>query len=552
MKTRRLLSLLLALALLSAALPAFAAENAAVYVRLKKDAALYADRELTELLGTLDEEAVAALLEQTKTALRIQTNTTLAFDEAWVSPDDAVILSACATPTDLLPVTEPEEEPAKEEPAKEEPAEEEPAAKEPEQTAAAEPAEEQILRPKPKPEPAAKEPKPEEQEPTEEKQEQTSPGKPAPEQIPEPAGKPAPAAEQITKPKPEAEKKPAEEKPQSKPAEAKPEPAGEEPKPAAEEPEEDLPFFGSRKEPGPTNPDSLPDIARRTGGSEPLSASGTLYTVSEDGTLVTTKYTDETETGLPAVRNQNPYGACWDFAIVGAMEIDLITDHQADPSIDLSEFFVAYFSAHNAPYAKGGDEGDTVTGIVGSYFAGQGKNYLDIGGNTRMAYYILSALIGTTTEEDNPFPDPDRTDQDKTVESFNIAAQLTGTYYLPTAEDGSPDREAVREAIRTHGSVKVSMWMPTMGDGRESYRDQKTNAVYGIYTETNHDVLLVGWDDNYSRNNFDSRLKPKANGAWRVRNSYGSGWGDGGYFWLSYEDRSLSTPVAVDAENGTS
>ena len=162
MKTRRLLSLLLALALLSAALPAFAAENAAVYVRLKKDAALYADRELTELLGTLDEEAVAALLEQTKTALRIQTNTTLAFDEAWVSPDDAVILSACATPTDLLPVTEPEEKPAEEEPIKEKPAAEEPepeskpAAKEPkaekpEPATASPPAEERNPGPKPKP-----------------------------------------------------------------------------------------------------------------------------------------------------------------------------------------------------------------------------------------------------------------------------------------------------------------------------------------------------------------------------------------------------------------
>ena len=553
MKTRRLLSLLLALALLSAALPAFAAENAAVYVRLKKDAALYADRELTELLGTLDEEAVAALLEQTKTALRIQTNTTLAFDEAWVSPDDAVILSACATPTDLLPVTEPEEKPAEEEPIKEKPAAEEPEP-EPESkpATASEPAEERNPGPEPKPEHETKEPKAEEPEPVVKEPE------PKPEPKPEPAAeepkaeKPAeekPVPKPAAEPKPEPEPEPKPEPAAKEPKAEEPVPAAEETKPAEEEPEPDLPFFGSRREPGPTNPDDLPETAR-PGASEPLSASGALYTMSEDGTLVTAKYTDETETGLPAGRNQNPYGACWDFAIVGAMEIDLITDNQADTSIDLSEFFVAYFSAHNAPYAKGGDEGDTVTGIVGSYFAGQGKNYLDIGGNTRMAYYILSALVGTTAEEDNPFPDPDRTDQDKTVESFDIAAQLTGTYYLPTAEDGSPDREAIREAIRSHGSVKVSMWMPTLGVGRESYRDQENNAVYGTYTGTNHDVLLVGWDDNYSRNNFDSRLKPKANGAWRVRNSYGSGWGDGGYFWLSYEDKSLSTPVAVDAENG--
>ena len=64
MKTKRLLSLLLALALLLSVLPAAAADDAAVFVRLKKEAALYGDRELTELLGTLDEEAVVTLLEK--------------------------------------------------------------------------------------------------------------------------------------------------------------------------------------------------------------------------------------------------------------------------------------------------------------------------------------------------------------------------------------------------------------------------------------------------------------------------------------------------------
>ena len=524
MKTRRLLSLLLALALILSALPLAAAEDSAVFVRLKKDAALYADRELTELLGTLDGESVVTLLEEEEKALRVQFKTKPDVDQAWVFFEDAEILADFATPTDLLPIREPEPVIVAGPEAEKMPAEE------PEAKAA-------VIATAP--EPAA------EQEPI------TEPKATAESEV---AAEPVAVAE----PKMAAEKTElaAESVVETEPVvEAEPEPAEPKPAEAPEEEEEEIPVHGSREETGPTDPEDLPDSARAPGSGEAYSASGALYTMGDDGTLVTTKYreTDEETGNLPAVRNQNPYGACWDFAIVGAMEIDLITDGNAKADeIDLSEFFVAYFSAHNAPYPKGGDEGDSVTAIVGSYYTGKtyNYNYLDIGGNTRMAYYILSALIGTTTEADNPFPERDRSDQDKTVESYDIAAQLTGAYYLPTKEDGGLDREAVQEAIRAHGSVKVSMWMPRNTD-EDSYFQADNSAIFGTRGDTNHDVLLVGWDDGYSRENFDSRLRPEKNGAWKVRNSYGAAWGDGGYFWLSYEDASLSNPVAVDAESGS-
>ena len=50
-----------------------------------------------------------------------------------------------------------------------------------------------------------------------------------------------------------------------------------------------------------------------------------------------------------------------------------------------------------------------------------------------------------------------------------------------------------------------------------------------------HGVVIIGWDDNYSRNNFVYE-KPQNDGAWLILNSWGSNWGNNGTAWISYED----------------
>ena len=325
----------------------------------------------------------------------------------------------------------------------------------------------------------------------------------------------------------------------------------------SEEPEQEEYATGSLEEAEPEDI-IITEAELQTLSEEGVQLETSSVYVMEEDQLVASLYQPIAADTLPEARNQNPFGTCWAFAAVGAMEIDLIKDNKANSSIDLSEFFVAYFSAHNYPYPKEGGEGDSVSVTINDKYTNT-KNYLDMGGLSAMAYHILASLIGTTTEEANPYP-ANRSEAEKLPSDYtSIAAQITGAYNLNTT-----DADQIKKQIQEHGSVKVSIYainstsnyntvVPVKKEdgtvvGNVGY-NSSTAALYGTYTNTNHDVLLVGWDDNYSRENFLSELRPSSNGAWKARNSWGTGFGQNGYFWISYEDKSLGKATSFDAEN---
>ncbi|MDR0846094.1 MAG: C1 family peptidase [Lactobacillales bacterium] len=77
----------------------------------------------------------------------------------------------------------------------------------------------------------------------------------------------------------------------------------------------------------------------------------------------------------------------------------------------------------------------------------------------------------------------------------------------------------------------------TNGKITVTYRDKPyTTNVFG----SNHQVTIVGYDDNYSADNFNPEVRPASNGAFLVKNSWGTSAHDGGYFWLSYEAGTLA------------
>ncbi|MBO4548833.1 MAG: Ig-like domain-containing protein, partial [Abditibacteriota bacterium] len=100
----------------------------------------------------------------------------------------------------------------------------------------------------------------------------------------------------------------------------------------------------------------------------------------------------------------------------------------------------------------------------------------------------------------------------------------------------------VKDEIYKHGAVQVTYshyddYLRIKGNDWTYFVDD--SSVTGSY----HIVSLVGWDDNFSADNFVTPAP--GNGAFLVRNSWGTGWGDGGYFWLSYYNPNTSDFVSL-------
>lgn len=111
-----------------------------------------------------------------------------------------------------------------------------------------------------------------------------------------------------------------------------------------------------------------------------------------------------------------------------------------------------------------------------------------------------------------------------------------GTTSLRYLYKDNPDE--VKRAIMDNGGV-YSSYAQAAACSVNSTSYYMYDSYAGSYT--GHSIEIVGWDDNYSRLNFgnSTSTRPKNNGAWLIKNSWGSYNSLGGYFWISYEDKYL-------------
>ena len=233
---------------------------------------------------------------------------------------------------------------------------------------------------------------------------------------------------------------------------------------------------------------------------------------------------------LNEVRNQNPWGTCWAFSTLGTMESALIKEGEvAQGAVDLSERHLAYFVAHTGYDELGNASGDTITSSSTTY-------YLDKGGNFYYAAMKLMNWHGGADESEYPYITDSDVPDLETETAQDDVAHIENCYWLKTTANNAETIQAVKTMIQQYGCVVWSYYHSS------SYLNYSTSAYYNnVNTSTNHAIMVVGWDDNYSKENFSTDIQPTNDGAWIVRNSWGSSWGDDGYFYISYEDTSLGS-----------
>ena len=237
------------------------------------------------------------------------------------------------------------------------------------------------------------------------------------------------------------------------------------------------------------------------------------------------------EDEYPGIRDQNPYGTCWAFSTMGLAEFDLINDGTFDKDIDLSELQLAYFTNNSVVDPLGGTQGD----YTRYYDNIASENFLNRGGNYEFAMRRLSQWSGAASESDVPYTDADavlKNGLDASYAYNSDVAHLENVYRINIKSQ--PDD--VKQQIMEHGAVGVLYTHYYSGENHinNSYFDSASTVGAG----GGHAVMIVGWDDNYSKDNFSGSTKPQNNGAWLVRNSWGSDYL--GYFWMSYETNSLT------------
>lgn len=240
-----------------------------------------------------------------------------------------------------------------------------------------------------------------------------------------------------------------------------------------------------------------------------------------------TAYDSRNSGYITSVKDQNPWGACWAFAFQGTLEASLIKDGWS-AGLDLSEQHLGYFTYYRTADLFGNTAGDQVQIYLRQNVD---KGYLDFGGNAQWAVMAMSSWTGAADESVSVYPR-----NTASIRPLNNAVAYQDKVHLQNAKwVGTRDRTTMKQWILNYGASYISMVY-------ESPFFNRNTAAYNYqgYGNMNHAVTLVGWNDTYSKDNFPEGCKPINNGAWLAKNSYGSSWGDRGYFWISYEDNYLN------------
>lgn len=251
-----------------------------------------------------------------------------------------------------------------------------------------------------------------------------------------------------------------------------------------------------------------------------------------NGNLLPSSYDLRDDNRITPVRDQGFQGLCWDFAATASIESNILPQPELsakageNPSVNLD-------------LSEGGNSWYIHTNIEdnSSILYNDFNNDPLKGTNGGFPYYVaegLNAGYGTYPEELIPY--------DQYNLGYSETLRFYSDYRLKDYSELSNDTDLIKQKLMENGAVTVHYncfnTNTYMVDGMQSYYDDGT-PINGERDQT-HVVAIVGWDDSFSKENFNPLMQPQNDGAWLCKNSWGenncsTAEGYEGYFWMSYE-----------------
>ena len=209
-------------------------------------------------------------------------------------------------------------------------------------------------------------------------------------------------------------------------------------------------------------------------------------------------------------KDQGAWNTCAFFSGLGAMESFLLKNGYGE--YDLSEEYLNYWAATRS-------DGN-----------GWLRDYRN-DGIPIVAIPSALAYCGVITESELPYMSGGKS-------SFEELDTYSPLFYADSVRMISDKNQSeIKSEVMKCGAVATSFSMHNDYFNREnnSYCCNEELSVDKA-NSGGHGIIIVGWDDGYSKFNFLESSRPKEDGAWLVKNSWGEGFNNADYMWISYED----------------